>query len=53
MYLYITLILSLSTEAEVNVQDKDGNAPLHLTLGGQQRQLPGVRALFYNYVFDH
>ena len=47
MYLYITLIFSLSTEAEVNEQDNDGDTPLHLTLGGQQRQLPGVRTLFY------
>jgi len=46
-------IFSFSIEAEVNEQDNNGLTPLHLTLGGQQRQLPGVRALFYNYVLDH
>ena len=37
----------MSIDAEVNEQDNNGLSPLHLTLGGQQRQLPGVRTLIY------
>jgi hypothetical protein len=31
------------TGADVNIQDNDGETPLHITVGVPRQQLPGVR----------
>jgi hypothetical protein len=31
------------TGADVNIQDNDGDTPLHITVGVRSQQLPGVR----------